>query len=856
MTTDIPDEAAIPGAGPSDAELITAVRGGDAAAFGQLYARHVDAARRLARTLVRGTSDVDDLVAETFAKLLGKLKDGGGPDTAFRAYLLTSLRNAFYDRTRRDRREEITDDLTRHDAGVPFVDTAVEGLERSLAARAFARLPERWQVVLWHTEVEGDSPAEVAPLLGLTPNGVSALAYRARERLRQAYLQEHLVDAAGDDCQWAIERLGAHVRGGLAAREGARVENHLRECDRCRALYVELGEVNAGLRGILAPLVLGGSATAYLASTGKGLLAGWGFLTAARQALRTRSGQAAAAGSGVAVAAVVVALALTGNNTPPVEREQPIAAPPPATQPEPPAAPPASPPSPDEPPPAEPEDPPPATPAPTPSSPPASPSPPGKASTGVQLAPAGALVRGRPGVLVLTVTNAGRAPGGGGSIDIAPDSPELGGGAAGPGLAPGGGAAGPGLAPGGGAAAAGPAPGGGGMVVAPMLAPAGPATGALTATLTFPRGVTLRAASAGDGWTCAARPSGATCRRPSLPSGQTTRAYIPVQVASDAANGAPTVSIAAPNVNARVTSSVGSVTSTGLAATMAGTMAASVVVAGNALMSCPTLAPRCASARTGGAGRPDNGDWQMTPYADPAAPAGGPLLGSVSGTSLRLPGRVVWAGLYWSGTGKPSSSPTVYLRGPGASRYTAVRAARVDTVTRGGFSMAAYQASADVTGLVRTGGTWWLAADRMAFHGGRGSYGGWSLVVLAADGGPARSVAVFDGFTPLQGDASFKAAVFGTAGRRAQIGFVGWEGDRGLRGDQLLLGPAPLGGADAANIASSRTGGTPSGWNTFGVDARVLSGQMPAAAANHTVTANTHGDAWLLGVIALVTPLT
>ena len=211
MTTEIPDETAMPGAGPSDAELISAVREGDSAAFGQLYTRHVDAARRLARTLVRGSSDVDDLVAETFAKLLGKLKDGGGPDTSFRAYLLTSLRNTFYDRTRRDRRVEVTDDLTRHDPGVPFVDTAVEGLERSLAARAFARLPERWQMVLWHTEVEGDSPAEVAPLLGLTPNGVSALAYRARERLRQAYLQEHLNDAAGDECSWTIERLGAHV---------------------------------------------------------------------------------------------------------------------------------------------------------------------------------------------------------------------------------------------------------------------------------------------------------------------------------------------------------------------------------------------------------------------------------------------------------------------------------------------------------------------------------------------------------------------------------------------------------------------------------------------------------------------
>jgi len=252
MPTELADEPAAPPAGPSDMDLIAAARAGDAASFGQLYARHFDAARRLARTLVRDSSDADDLVAETFAKVLGKLKEGGGPDAAFRTYLLTSLRNTFYDRTRRDKRLEVTDDLTRHDAGVPFVDTAVEGLERSLAARAFAKLPERWQVVLWHTEVEGDSPATVAPILGLTPNGVAALAYRARERLRQAYLQEHLTARSGDGCSWTIERLGAHVRDGLSSRESGRIKAHLSDCSRCRALYAELGDVNAG-----APVDLG-----------------------------------------------------------------------------------------------------------------------------------------------------------------------------------------------------------------------------------------------------------------------------------------------------------------------------------------------------------------------------------------------------------------------------------------------------------------------------------------------------------------------------------------------------------------------------------------------------------------------
>ncbi|WP_051386126.1 sigma-70 family RNA polymerase sigma factor [Actinokineospora inagensis] len=288
--------------GPSDAELIAAVRAGNTAAYGSLYERHAGAARNLARQLARSAAEADDLVSEAFAKVLETLRQGRGPDAAFRAYLLTALRHTAYDKTRRDRRLELSDDLTQvsgisQDAvSVPFADTAVAGLERSLAARAFQRLPERWRAVLWHTEIEGQSPAEVAPLLGLTPNGVSALAYRAREGLKQAYLQVHLAESADQRCRATADRLGAWVRGGLSKREKAQVEAHLDECDRCRALAAELADVNSGLRLFIAPLVLGPLAVAgYLAaakSTSAAAVAG-----SAAAAGTTAVGTTAAAGS-------------------------------------------------------------------------------------------------------------------------------------------------------------------------------------------------------------------------------------------------------------------------------------------------------------------------------------------------------------------------------------------------------------------------------------------------------------------------------------------------------------------------------------------------------------------------------
>jgi RNA polymerase sigma factor (sigma-70 family) len=225
-----------------DTDLLAAVRAGDTAAYGTLYERHSEAARRLAYALTRDPSDADDLVAETFAKVFATLRAGRGPIVAFRAYLHTTLRHVCYHRARRDRRLEFTDDLTRYDEGEPFQDPALADLERTYAAQAFRQLPPRWRDVLWQTEVEGASPAEIAPRLGLTPNAVAVLAHRAREGLRRLYLQQHVAVADHPACRWAGEHFGGHVRGRLAPRDDARMRDHLRWCDECRIRLAEFGD--------------------------------------------------------------------------------------------------------------------------------------------------------------------------------------------------------------------------------------------------------------------------------------------------------------------------------------------------------------------------------------------------------------------------------------------------------------------------------------------------------------------------------------------------------------------------------------------------------------------------------------
>ena len=147
---------------------------------------------------------------------------------------------------------------------MPFTDTAVAGFEGGAAAKAFASLPERWQMVLWHLEVENQKPADIAPLLGMSANSVSALAYRAREGLRQAFLNMHSGDLVSDACRETNELLGGYVRGALSRRDAAKVEDHLEHCRRCTAVYLELTEVNSSLAALLGPALLGAAAAAYL----------------------------------------------------------------------------------------------------------------------------------------------------------------------------------------------------------------------------------------------------------------------------------------------------------------------------------------------------------------------------------------------------------------------------------------------------------------------------------------------------------------------------------------------------------------------------------------------------------------
>ncbi|MFI6640206.1 sigma-70 family RNA polymerase sigma factor [Streptomyces sp. NPDC050504] len=354
-----------------DSELIQLMRGGDDGAYEALFRRHSAAVRRYARTCCRDGHTADDLTAEVFARTLQAVRGGAGPEYAVRAYLLTTVRRVAAAWTKTAKREQLVEDFAlfadqaarSSSSEVSDEDTlelgadvrAMHEAERSMAMQAFRSLPERWQAVLWHTTVEDESPSEVAPLFGLTANATAVLASRAREGLKQAYLQAHVSQAltAGGDCARYADRLGAYARGGLRMRAERGLRKHLEECAKCREAAGELAQVNTGIPALVpiavigwfgvggaakgAGLLVGGVGAAGAAGAGAGAAAASGGSGATSGAT---GGAAAAEGVGtpvkigiaavVAAAATAAAWALTGGDGKPPE--QPHAAPPPVVQ--------------------------------------------------------------------------------------------------------------------------------------------------------------------------------------------------------------------------------------------------------------------------------------------------------------------------------------------------------------------------------------------------------------------------------------------------------------------------------------------------------------------------------------------
>ena len=151
----------------------------DEAAFRHLYQR---TARPLRAYLLRSCGDLalaDDLLQETFLRLLRSGFDGEDEDHR-RRYLYRIATNLLTDHYRRakpqtDKVPEL-DESRGHDEAIHL---------RSDVGGAMAEIGPRDRQMLWLAYVEGSSHDEIAEIMKLKSSSVRSMLFRARKRLAE-----------------------------------------------------------------------------------------------------------------------------------------------------------------------------------------------------------------------------------------------------------------------------------------------------------------------------------------------------------------------------------------------------------------------------------------------------------------------------------------------------------------------------------------------------------------------------------------------------------------------------------------------------------------------------------------------
>jgi RNA polymerase sigma-70 factor, ECF subfamily len=158
-----------------DAQLVLAARGGDRAAFGELYERFGRMVHGVLLAHVPYT-EVDDLVQDVFLIALRRLETLREP-VAFAAWLLAIARNRANDFHRRPRQSEKVQDSSAS----PDPDEQ----EARAALAAIQSLPEAYRETLSLRLVEGMTGPEIAARTGLTPASVRVNLHRGMKQLRE-----------------------------------------------------------------------------------------------------------------------------------------------------------------------------------------------------------------------------------------------------------------------------------------------------------------------------------------------------------------------------------------------------------------------------------------------------------------------------------------------------------------------------------------------------------------------------------------------------------------------------------------------------------------------------------------------
>jgi len=179
--------------GPSDAELIARVVGGDAAAFGTIVERYQDRLYNAIYRIVGSHEDARDLAQDTFVKAFENLQSFRGTSGLytwlFRIAVNTSLSH------RRKRKWVHASASTTSDGGpaeeawpdpaaADPADPLLAAEKERIVQQALAALDEEHRIVVVLRDIQHCDYREMAEILEVPPGTVKSRLHRARLMLR------------------------------------------------------------------------------------------------------------------------------------------------------------------------------------------------------------------------------------------------------------------------------------------------------------------------------------------------------------------------------------------------------------------------------------------------------------------------------------------------------------------------------------------------------------------------------------------------------------------------------------------------------------------------------------------------
>lgn len=147
-------------------------------------AEHLPRLYRAARAWTRSREEAEDLVQETYARVLARPRLLRNEDEL--GYLLRSLRNTLISlhraRSRRPATTELVDELAAGRAS----DDPAAAVEISQVYSAIAELPDDFRDAIVAVDVTGLSYPEAARALGVPEGTLTSRLFRARDRVARA----------------------------------------------------------------------------------------------------------------------------------------------------------------------------------------------------------------------------------------------------------------------------------------------------------------------------------------------------------------------------------------------------------------------------------------------------------------------------------------------------------------------------------------------------------------------------------------------------------------------------------------------------------------------------------------------